>query len=207
MTGGVHVQDLVVRAGAGVRVGPVCFTLAPGEVLLIEGPNGCGKTTLLKALAGLLAAESGSITRPSHATWLPQHPENDRDVPLSIDEALALKQSTKGSRAERASERAQALAEVGFTGSARRRLATLSGGELQRVQLAGALLASAPFLLLDEATSAVDMASESHVARMLAAHAARTARMVAVVTHRPEPWRGLAHQALQLPARGREEHS
>ncbi len=201
MPQGLHVCDLVVQPAAGVRVGPISFTLAPGEVLLLQGPNGSGKTTLLKALAGLTPVESGQITRPAGSAWVAQQPEHEGDVPLGVDEVLALNEQRTGTVAERKLRRARALEAVLLPQREHRRLATLSGGEQQRVRLAAALLSAAPLLLLDEATSAVDVTSDAMLARHMAQHLIATGRMAVIVTHRPEAWSGLTMRSMHLPAR------
>jgi zinc/manganese transport system ATP-binding protein len=136
--------------------------VARGARLAIVGPNGGGKSTLLKGIAGRLNPLGGSITRHAASlAYMPQVGDLNRDFPVSvIDLALTGLCPRRGmfggiSRAERA--RAQeALAAVGLGGFEARSIRTLSGGQLQRLLFARLMLQDAELILLDEPFTAID---------------------------------------------------
>lgn len=138
-----------------------------GELTAVVGPNGGGKTTLLKALLGEVRyggeihfiPKSGGEKRP-RIGYVPQHVSIDRDVPVSVRDLFAVSRSVFpawiGIRNERLVETRKALEIVSAAHLANRRIGELSGGELQRVLLACALVPLPEILLLDEPVSGVD---------------------------------------------------
>lgn len=192
--------ELIVVPSPGVRIGPVSFTLGPGDLLVLRGPNGCGKTTLLRTLAGLHPIESGQLAVPSTVAYVAQGSEDEEQVPLGVDEVLTLVQTNAGSARSRADARHAALSDVGLEGRGARRMSTLSGGERQRARFAAALLSPAPVLLFDEATSAVDDEGEKKLADLLRSRLSTTGRIAVVVTHRPDVWTQPESTTLVLPA-------
>jgi iron complex transport system ATP-binding protein len=173
------------RASDRLVVDDVSLSIAPGELTGILGPNGSGKTTLLKMLAGTLTPTAGSIAfdgRPLSA-WkrrdlakrialVPQETHAPFDFTV-LDIVLmgrfphlgtfALEGPADLSIAE------QALASTGTSAFAQRPFATLSGGEKQRVVIAGALAQSPELLLLDEPTASLDLGHQLDVQLLLAA--------------------------------------
>mgnify|MGYP000254969549 CR=1 FL=1 len=149
--GGVHaVKDL-------------SFRVEPGEVVALLGPNGSGKTTSIKAAAGLI--------RPSHGTVLigepgrPSTQADARQVCSFLPQRVRFPESLTGREVAefycrlrgRGSERIQeVMALTGLNGSSARAVGTYSGGMTQRLGLAVAMAAQAPILLLDEPTAALD---------------------------------------------------
>jgi len=134
-----------------------------GEVMVLLGPNGSGKTTCLKAAAGLLRPTSGAV-RVGDPPLLSTEAEARRALSflpqkvafadaLTGREALEFYRRLRGSSPARA---AQALKTVALNGAADRTVSTYSGGMLQRLGLAVAALPEAPVLLLDEPTSSLD---------------------------------------------------
>lgn len=192
---GAEASSALVLRGLTVRrpdvvVGPVDLHAPAGTVVALAGPSGSGKSSLLAALRGALAAE-GSVTVPGPAgatvadrtTWVDQRP---RLVRGSVAENVALAADPDDDRV-RSALRAVGLAldpglPVGSGGSG------LSGGQAQRVAVARGLYRAAarrtPLVLLDEPTSALDAESEAAVVaavRRLAADGA----VVVVASHRP----------------------
>lgn len=131
----------------------------PREILTLIGPNGSGKTTLVRVLLGLLVPDGGRVQRrPELAIgYVPQRFDIDRAIPMTVTRFLAL--GTNGG-AKRTSD---VLAEVGAARVAGRQLAELSGGELQRVVLARALLRDPQLLVLDEPVRGVDYVGEAEL--------------------------------------------
>ena len=148
----------------------VSLRAAPGEVLGIVGPNGAGKTALLRCAAGLADGHGGAIRlagedlrampvalRARRVAYLPQ--SGDVAWPLTVADTVALGRLPHQGNAGAAVDAAAvdlALSRVGLAARARRRLDTLSGGELALVLLARALAVEAPVLLLDEPCAALD---------------------------------------------------
>ncbi len=142
------------RFGARTVLAGVGFELHPGEQVAVIGPNGAGKTTLLSILAGVLAPDTGEVSRPGRELgWVPQQPALYSK--LSVAENLRL-----FARLERLADPEAAvremLAQTGLEDRAEDAVGTLSGGNRQRVNIAIGLLCEPPVLLLDEPSSSLD---------------------------------------------------
>jgi ABC-2 type transport system ATP-binding protein len=145
---------LTKRFGQRVALSDVSLDVRVGERLAVIGPNGAGKTTLLAILAGVLAADEGSVSRETRALgWVPQQPAVYSK--LSVAENLRL-----FARLERVADPEatveRMLEQTGLRERADDELGRLSGGNRQRVNVAIGLLAEPPVLLLDEPSSALD---------------------------------------------------
>ncbi len=148
----ITARGLALQFG-GVRVlHDIDFTIERGEIVTIVGPNGSGKTSLLRALLGVVPPTKGKITRAKglRVGYVPQRLHIDPGLPLPVARFLSLPL-----RAERAAMEA-ALARVGVPGVIGQNMATLSGGQFQRVLLARALLGKPDILMLDEPTAGLD---------------------------------------------------
>jgi zinc/manganese transport system ATP-binding protein len=133
--------------------------------MAVVGPNGAGKSTLLKGIAGALQPLSGGISLPEGAghrlAYLPQAAELDRTFPISVYDLVAMGLWSRAGVFGRIGRRErhrieEALAAVGLSGFERRSIATLSGGQMQRVLFARLLLQDAQTILLDEPFTAID---------------------------------------------------
>jgi len=146
-----------------------------GEIVTLIGLNGSGKTTLLRVLLGLLRPDAGRVERaPGLAVgYVPQRFAVERTLPLTVRRFLELGRIGGAGRPE------AILEEVGADGLLGRQLAQLSGGELQRVLLARALLREPGLLVLDEATASVDVAGQVELYRLI--HAIRDRRRCGVL--------------------------
>lgn len=136
--------------------------IAPGTLLAIVGPNGGGKSTLLKGIAGRLAPLAGRIVNSfPHMAYMPQVGDLSRDFPVTVfDLALTGLCGRRGmfgriSRSER-DHALEAIGLVGLSGFERRSIRTLSGGQLQRLLFARLMLQDSPLILLDEPFTAID---------------------------------------------------
>lgn len=149
----------------------------PGDLLALIGPNGGGKSTLLKALAGLLAPMSGRISRggrkAGEVAYLPQAAEIDRCFPIRVKEFVALGAMRRRglfARFDAAEDArvASALASVGLTGSEARPLEALSGGQMQRALFARLVVEDRDVILLDEPFGAIDAATTRDLLALVA---------------------------------------
>ncbi|MGW0660279.1 thiol reductant ABC exporter subunit CydD [Streptodolium elevatio] len=196
----VRVEDLTVRRPDRTEpsVAGASFVLRPGETTALVGPSGVGKSTVLAALLGFVAPDSGRITVDgidladldadawrSRIAWVPQRPylfagtiaENLRMAAPDADDA-ALREALRAAHAEEFVAVAGGLdTELGEDG------AGLSAGQRQRLALARAFLADRPVLLLDEPTANLD--GESEAAVVDAVRRLAYGRTVLLVAHRP----------------------
>src|SRR5215218_7592149 len=171
----------------------VTFELRAGEYVGVVGPNGGGKSTLVRLLNGLLKADSGSVrvgqldpaTEPfevrKRVGMLFQNPENGLVAPFVEDDVAFGLENLGVERTEMRERVREAIRAVGLEGYERREPHTLSGGEKQRVALAGLLALDPEVLLLDEPTSMLDAAGRREVLERL--EALRGSRTVVHVTH------------------------
>jgi zinc/manganese transport system ATP-binding protein len=136
-----------------------------GALVAVVGPNGAGKSTLFKGIVGTLKPLAGSIGRdglePQQIAYLPQAAEIDRSFPINVYDMVAMglwHRTGLFGGVDRKSRGAieRAMAAVGLTGFERRAIATLSGGQMQRMLFARLLLQDARVIVLDEPFNAVD---------------------------------------------------
>ena len=148
----LSVEHLSVRFGATEVLRDVSLSVERGEIVTIVGPNGSGKTTLLRAIVGAAPATAGQIkSAPGLALgYVPQRLHIDPTLPITVARFLSL--SGGATRVDKAT----ALARAGVPELANRQMSQLSGGQLQRVLLARALVGKPQLLLLDEPTAGLD---------------------------------------------------
>ena len=190
----VHVHDVSVRFGDALVLDHVSFDLDAGHFLAIVGPNGAGKSTLVKVALGLVRPQRGHAALfgrdagdvPQRIGYVPQLKTFDRSFPATAVELVVtgVRRSwpARPTRVER--ERAvAALEQVGAGALADRGLPRLSGGELQRVYLARALVREPDLVLLDEPATGVDYLAEHDLYDLLERYQARSGATVVMVTH------------------------
>jgi zinc transport system ATP-binding protein len=148
----------VMRSGRSILQG-IDIDIRPREIVTLIGPNGAGKTTLVRTLLGLERPNGGRIMRKPDLVigYAPQRFDVDRTIPLTVARFVTLAQHASVEDVERM------LAQVGAEALMDRQLADLSGGELQRVILARALMRSPNLLVLDEPVRGVDFAGEAEL--------------------------------------------
>jgi zinc transport system ATP-binding protein len=176
---------LIAATGIGLRYGDrpildgVDFSVRPGEIVTVIGPNGAGKTTLLKVLLGLIEPDRGRVHRRAglRLGYLPQRFAPDPILPLTVARLMTLT-----SRRPRPAV-AAALAETGAGRLIDAAVRTLSGGELQRVLLARALLVDPDLLILDEPVQGVDFAGEAALYELIGTIRRRRGCGVVMVSH------------------------
>lgn len=158
----------------------VDLAVEKGEFLGIVGPNGGGKTTLLKVVLGLLEPTIGEVLvlggRPAEGRkaigYVPQFAAFRRDFPITVEEAVLLGRigiapRIGGYRPRDREAARRAMAETEVLDFRKRPLNALSGGELQRVLIARALVSDPELLLLDEPTANVDLRLEMDIFEFL----------------------------------------
>ncbi len=152
----------------------VNLTVQPGDFLAIVGPNGGGKTTLLRLAVGLLKPSSGTVrlfgekvpTRKVSVGYVSQNTNRNLEFPITVEETVAT--GLPGYRAN-PGKVLEALETVKMENFAKRRLGELSGGERQRVLIARALAADPKILFLDEPSSHIDVKGQGDLYELLAA--------------------------------------
>ena len=191
--------------GAAGRCSPASISrLRSGEALAVIGPNGSGKTSLLRLIAGLLAIADGSIALEGGETelTLPEqaHYLGHRDAlkpALSVLENLSFWRDFLGgerSAPERLRQDSESLAAVGLDHAADLPAAYLSAGQRRRLSIARLLTVRRPIWLLDEPTTALDVAGQSLFAGLMRDHLGSGGLIVAA-THAPL---GIAARELRI---------
>ncbi|HOO96739.1 MAG TPA: ABC transporter ATP-binding protein [Caldisericia bacterium] len=158
----------------------------PGEFTCILGPTGCGKTTLLRIIAGLLEPDSGVVQTPSQSMSMIFQQQTLfpwRSVLSNVCFPLELSGYPKRERVEMAKAR---LSEVGLSNVMKKRVYELSGGMQQRVQLARALVSNPSVLLADEPFVSLDEKTRYTLQNQLREIADRNNMTVVFVTHNIE---------------------
>lgn len=180
----IEIEGLTLSFGGVPVLENVDLTVERGDFLAVLGPNGGGKSTLLKVMLGLLKPDSGTVRvlgapvggAGGRIGYLPQHTHVSGCFPISVLDAVRMGMVSPGlrriagfggGRVER--ERARrALERVDMLDHAQRALADLSGGQKQRVFIARAVVGDPELLLLDEPTASVDTKSRNSLFRLLA---------------------------------------
>lgn len=162
----ISVDHVSIAYGSHVVLDDVSFDIPQGHITAIIGPNGSGKTTLMKAILGLVPTKFGEIrvfgkhfhTMRDVVGYVPQHFDFKRDFPLTVQEFLDLARH-RHSPVSRIEEKIRA---VGLSPTVlEQNISTLSGGQLQRVLIAQAILNNPSILFLDEPSTGIDIVGEA----------------------------------------------
>lgn len=157
----------------------VSLEVTGAEIVTILGPNGSGKSTLLRALLGIVPVAEGRILRQADLRigYVPQRLMIDRTMPITVRRFLSLPTRVNDAEA------AQVLAQVGMSGQGPEQMTSLSGGQLQRVLLARALLGRPQLLILDEPTQGLDQQGEAAFYQLIEEVRTQTGAAVLMVSH------------------------
>lgn len=193
----LEITDLTVRYGDVTAVRNADLELSTGELRGLIGPNGSGKSSLFRAVLGMLTPENGTVRilggtserarRQGSLGYVPQRDQIDLSFPIPVAEVVAAGCYGRLPLTRRLDHAARevvdgSLAAVGMTGSERRPIGRLSGGQRKRVMIARALASRPDLLLLDEPFAGVDRANETAIARIVA-DSADTGVATLVATH------------------------
>jgi zinc transport system ATP-binding protein len=176
----IHIDELFFSYGSLSVLENISLDIEAGEFIGIVGPNGGGKSTLLKVMLGLLSPDKGTVKvmgkspakGRSAIGYVPQYANFEKNFPITVLDTVLLgrvtqKSSMWGYSAEDIQLAEQALRETDIENLKHRILNTLSGGQLQRVLIARALVGSPKILMLDEPTSNVDTRMEEDIFDLL----------------------------------------
>ena len=185
----IEASAISVRHGATEALSRVTLRIGAGEIVTVLGPNGSGKSTLLRALLGIIPLSEGGISRAPglRIGYVPQRLAIDPSLPMTVRRFMSL--PLRVSDAVAAAGLAQVgLAQVGLTrvglqDLGQRQIAALSGGQLQRVLLARALLGKPQLLVLDEPTQGLDQPGEAGFYRLIEEVRRETGAGVLMVSH------------------------
>ena len=183
----------------------VSAAIAARDFALITGPNGGGKTSLLRIMLGLLPPTAGEVAFFRNAAavpvldmgYLPQKSRIDSRFPVTVSELVSMGLTGRRlSRTEAREALGSVLERVGLTGEASRPIAALSGGQLQRALFARALITAPEVLVLDEPTSYVDKAFEQQMLDIL--QEVNRTTTVLLVSHEAESFAPLANRLFRV---------
>lgn len=195
----IEIHGLSLSLGGKQILRDVSFSVGEGEYVSIVGPNGAGKTTLLRCVDRLLSGGTGRIEicgrplasygRKELARLIAYVPQSDgRQFPFTVEQFVLmgrypyLSPFSAVSKEDRRAVR-QAMELTGTTEFARRSLDTLSGGERQKVFIAGAMAQGAKILLLDEPTTFLDYRHQEDVQVLLSRVNRTSGTTIVAVTH------------------------
>lgn len=193
----IHIENLTVSYEQTIALKNICLDVQKGEYLAIMGPNGGGKSTLLKSILGLIPIDSGKILifgksvnkLGTQISYVPQFSAVDRKFPVSALEVVMTSYIRNGLhpffkyKKEQKQEALKQMEYVGISDLAKRQISELSGGEFQRLLIARALAVNPQILILDEPTASVDPHSRETIYNVLDNLNKKKEMTILMVTH------------------------
>jgi ABC-type Mn2+/Zn2+ transport system ATPase subunit len=182
----------------------VDLTVRRGTFLGIVGPNGSGKTTIVRTMLGLIPPVRGRIETPAGRPrfgYVPQRPELERSFPLSALDMVLMGRFPRIGLARRVRRRDRdvamdALGRCGLRGLERRALHTLSGGQRQRALIARALASEPQILILDEPTTGMDIVAEKALLELVESFRTDLHLGVVMISHHLHLVANFVHEVL-----------
>ncbi len=190
----ISLDDVTMRFDRRTVLDHISLDINRGDFMAITGPNGGGKTTLLRIILRLLRPTSGRVTYNQDVTigYLPQKNHIDSKFPITVREVIASGLINSPLREESASRVEEMLKLTELTDKADDSLGRLSGGQMQRALLGRALIASPSLLVLDEPLSYVDKHFEHHIYDIISQLAPTTT--IVLVSHEMSTIASLANR-------------
>ena len=163
------------------------FSIVEPGLWMLLGNNGCGKSTILKLIKGIIQPTKGIIKRPDNLSLVFQNPDHQILMPTCGSE-LTLNIKENISKKDIHEKVNQVLIDVGLEGCLRRPVHTLSGGQKQKLVIASALISKSDFILMDEPTALLDEFSQMQIIQIIKSLTHREYKPVTVlwITHRLE---------------------
>ena len=176
----IKVRNMTVAYGGAPIFTDLSITFEPGKITGIIGPNGAGKSTMIKGILGLIHKQSGQVTlhdKPvskqlKNIAYVEQRAALDLTFPINVFDTVLTGTypnlglfNVPGAKEKSASQ--QALADVNLSEFSQRQIGELSGGQLQRVFVARAIVQQADVIILDEPFVGIDMKSEAEIMSIL----------------------------------------
>ncbi len=185
----IAVNNVSVRIDSREVLQNISFEVPRKSITMLVGPNGSGKTTLVRAIMGIMPVDDGTIRifgkKPKQIReqigYVPQRFFVDSDFPITVNEFLSLTSAGKSGRTMK-----RALAEVAMEDHGSSALSALSGGQLQRVLIARALLGKPKLLVLDEPVSNIDTVGSKSIYEHIDRIRQRYDVTILVVSHEME---------------------
>jgi zinc transport system ATP-binding protein len=200
----LRARDLSLSYGDGSVLSGVDLTIRRGEFWGFVGPNGEGKTTLLKAILGAIRPTAGTLDLADSVRlgwkvgFVPQRCDIRKTLPLTVEDFVLLGLGARRvPRRHALASAREALTTVGLGGLSSRDYWSISGGQRQRALIARGLIGRPELLLLDEPTNGLDIAAEEALLRLVAELNRETRLTVVLVTHViQQAFRHATHAAL-----------
>lgn len=190
----LRVEDLTVSYGSNMIFKDLAVDFRPGKITGIIGPNGAGKSTLIKSILGMIKKNAGSATLDGQelsknltkVAYVEQRKDIDLAFPINVFEVVLSGSYSrlglfKDAGKKEMTEALEALAQVNLSEFKNRQIGNLSGGQLQRVFVARAIVQQAEVVILDEPFVGIDMKSEKQIMDILKSW--RDAGKIIIVVH------------------------
>lgn len=210
----IKLSDVSYNSGRRLILDKVSLEVNHGDFLAVTGPNGGGKTTLLRLMLKLIKPSEGNVqyldaegkaTSTLDIGYLPQKNSIDSQFPITVSQLVAMGLMRHGnSTTETSASVARMVETIGLTGHSDATIGTLSGGQLQRALLGRALISRPSVLILDEPLSYIDKSFEQHIYEIL--ECVRKTTTIVLVSHEMSVIAAMANRHLIVDGTVHECH-